>query len=369
MGLASSVPASTPANTGIYQYSRPENPYTDKKYVDDNFLTSGNFNTYLTTDYRPFKNDVVNKIDNQEKNFNTNFDTRFITSLTGAAYVSDYNQQFRGRLSSPEYANDYNTKFDTRLLASGYNKLDNWRVAQETFTKPASTVLNTQSQSLTRLCYLNRPDGSTVDQKELCVDQSGGLYLQKLGLETDKDVYTFIAEQNNTYWTARNTFGNPSYLMPPPVTYTPTIIPATSAMSTFTTAAPTISALNGRGVSTSSTAYNVTYTDYTSSTYTATWIGTINFSNYQPSLANGFASPPANIQITGINIPNRASNSTITTTITSKTSTSFTYRIEATFLIGGAVQINSTNPGVIYFSNLATTNTIGSLSLSYSATA
>jgi hypothetical protein len=365
MGLASSVPASTPANTGIYQYAKPDNPYTDKKYVDDNFLTSGNFNSYLTTDYRPFKTDVVNKIQNQEANFNSNFDTRLndqfptrfdtrlINALTGAAYINDFNQQFTGR-------------FDTRLPTFGYNKLDNWKVAQETFTKPASSLLNTQSQSLSRLCYLNRPVGSTTEQKELCVDQNGGLYLVGLGLETNKDVYTFIAEQNNTYWTNRNTIGNASYLTPPAVTYTPTPIPSTSALSSFTTPFPTITNIVGKGTSTikdESTLYGTVRVEiWPSSTYTATWTGTVNFSNYQPSLSNGFTSPPTTIQILGINLP----GGTVTTTITSKTATSFTYRIVANGLVGSSTRLEYPTASN---TNSIPDNVVGTLSLTYTATA
>jgi hypothetical protein len=394
MGLASSVPASTPANTGIYQYAKPDNPYTDKNYVDSNFVTSGNFDSYLNTDYRPWKSSVNNQIQNQEANFNTKFDTRFdtrfINSLTGAAYVNDYNQQFIGRLASPGYATDYDNKFnlrfdtrfinsltgaayvndynqqfrgrfDTTLPAYGYNKLDNWKVAQETFTKPASSVLNTQSQSLTRLCYINKPAGSTVEQKELCVDQSGGLYLQGLGLETDKDVYTFIAEQNNTYWNGRN-------LIPPPVTYTPQVVPATSAQGSFTTSLPTISSIFGSGTQSISnkTEFGVTTTTTTwsASTYTATWTGTVNFSNYQP-FSSVFTAPPTTIQIFGVNIPDSLKTATtrITTTITSKTSTNFTYRIVIESISGNSVAVTGstvTTPN----------NTIGALPLlSYTATA
>ena len=198
-------------------------------------------------------------------------------------------------------------------------------------------------------------------QKELCVDQNGGLYLQGLGLESNQDVYTFIAAQNNTYWSNRT-------LVPPPVTYTPEVIPATSAQGSFTTSLPTISSIFGSGTQTISNktelGVTTTTTTFSASTYTATWTGTVNFSNYQP-FSSVFTAPPTSIQIFGVDIPNTLKTATtkITTTITSKTPTSFTYRIVIESILGNSVAVTGstvTTPN----------NTIRSLPiLTYTATA
>jgi hypothetical protein len=278
MGLASSVPA----NATIYQPPEQSgnNVYTDKGYVDKNFLTNDNFNTFHKDDYRPFKADYENKVksnlpgslayalqgitddkykqlqnyvnadsfagrfDNRfesDPTFNTKFNTKFNAQFDSTfpakfddRFVNDptfntkFNTKFDNRFESdPTFNTKFNTKFNTQLSAQGYNTLGSgWKINQDTITKAGSAPV-------TRICYLNGT------QREMCVDQNGKVYLQGLGINntdatgnSDLDVYSSLLAQQTNYWETRPELKYAGGLVYNPIAG---IIPTSSSTSTSST--------------------------------------------------------------------------------------------------------------------------------------
>jgi hypothetical protein len=340
MGLTSSVPANATAGQFPAMYQAPQSTspattYTDKKYVDDHFVPVTRFNDFHTN----YRDNVTNEgkpgswafakagapsnklsdyvfNDNLSAAMKTQLETAGSPARTGfnTVFDAEFPSNFTESLATPGYQTDYNNK----LTAAGYNPLTNYYVKEDNGGK---------------LCHYAKSN----NQRELCVDTNGKLYLQGLGLKvnetdsgTDSDVYSYILTQNNAYWTAR---GNLSYSNQ--YVYSPTqgivlsstvTVNATSANASVTTVAPTLassSAMANLGSQVSSTTHPTMFT------YSLVWTATVPFSGFNTNSNAGFLNPPTTINLS---LPTTSTYLQLAFTIPSKTATNFTYRITGTYV-------------------------------------
>jgi hypothetical protein len=372
MGLASSVPASTPANTGIYQYAKPDNPYTDKNYVDNNFVTNTNFNTAFQKEitnaneegswayakagvpavdakfnkYTPLT--TWNTFRNNDSRLSTDFITKDVSNLTNYSTTAQANNLYAQK--------------------TNYKDLTGWSIEQDTFTKKGSQTIGTLDKpNMTRVCHLNGA------QREMCIDQDGGLYLAGLGLTENKDVYTYIADQNKIYWDNRNLSYSNQWSYDPITgrmvqvtstssapTSTSSVVNATSASASVTTVTPTISSSFAVPNPNTSGQYPAT-TNPTMYTYSLVWTATVPFSGFNAGSNAGFVNPPTTINLS---LPTTTTYTSLGFTIPSRTATNFTYRITGTFIQYGT---STFTPGMSAPTLQSTTTP--SFTFTYTATA
>jgi hypothetical protein len=282
MGLASSVPANATAGQFPAMYQAPRSTkdsdtYTDKRYVDDKFVTNDNFNQFFTTSYKTDVNDptIAGSWAFAKAGATSNRLSDYVTSnnLSGAmktqletanspartAFNTVFNDEYDQKMPVTLASTAFGDSVRTNMTNAGYNPLTNYYVKQDGSGK---------------LCHYAKSN----NQRELCIDESGKLYLQGLGLKanetdsgTDSDVYSYILTQNSAFWTARDLAPlnyNGGYVY----NSTNGLIKGITAVGTVNlTATPTRTASTIIGETT--TVGTITY-----SKYTITWTGTVTFS-------------------------------------------------------------------------------------------
>ena len=279
MGLASSVPANATAGQFPAMYQAPRSQaqdgsdtYTDKNYVDTNFVTRDNFNQFHTN----YKDNVID----------ANKDGSWAYAKVGIPAADAQFSKYTPISTWNTFKGDDTRKLSelasktalTGFITKDVNNLTNYTTTIEANKLYAPiTSYNTLSnfyikEDAGKLCHYSKNN----NQRELCIDGSGKLYLQGLGINDtdptqDQDVYTYIVNQNTAYWNARGTLAAPTLYGYSPING---ISQITTSFGTVTLPTPTI---------TPDTTTNLTQGSFTVRNHNITYSGTANWTNISPS--------------------------------------------------------------------------------------
>jgi hypothetical protein len=342
MGLASSVPANATAGQfpAIYQAPRSTtaaDTYTDKKYVDDNFVPVSRFNDFFTNSYR---NDVSNEV----KEGSWAFAKAGATSNKLSDYVTKtlLPDEMKTQLENPNSTarTAFNTVFDVEYLKNIPETL-----ASQEFGNAVNSRMTTAGYNPLTKYYVKEDGGGKLchysksnNQREMCIDNTGKLYLRGLGINDtnpsqDQDVYSYILTQNNAYWIARGNLATPTQYV-----YDPTqgIVTSSSVGSSSISGSMTVGSPSTSGT----TMITLVYT------------GTITLptTGYLPAGTTGFRTTPRTVTLGSITYDTASFtinplNSPVinTKTATATSTTTFSYNISVSMpsasVLGGAYRI------------------------------